>query len=591
MVLQVYNDAKRGTLSAWSYPSRHVANLIGERIDLQAKHSTFIPQPGDLQYVNPGTHRDILTIIAETDRSILASNFQNVLTASLRVDGAVDKQKIDNKHVMAKYVTNEGTVKTIYLGFSEKEESGSTGLYKAVQKATANSGIPWMEVFAKTTSVVTDGAAENTGKYKSLWTHLTEERNQSDHPKVPLIKIWCAVHRAQLAFKDMSKSVPEVGFLLADCKMTSTFYNVSAVRMTELKDAARECGVSVCHFPTPKDIRFTEYSYTLVKAVLRNYKGMIAHLQNANDTEGAGFLSKWLDEDTLLLTAILADALYVYKRFQKSIQSDQLNVFDLENARDYCTSQIRKLLTRPLPGGFEEQVIPDGEEGHKSFLGVALRDRTSSKKRSGIRHLYVTTRGRDVQAVKTEMLNSLINFLNRRLDIEMSSSSDASYSVQFRALSPECMKSEAASDDDVRRVYDVIVPDTNWQTFYASYGEVISALRTSGASTLQEILNFSLANKHWSTVSLALARLLVAKPHSTDVERLISAYNLLKDDDRSSLSATTIDAYLHVHINAPPLVNYDCRPAVNAWMNQASRRPHPVEKATQQDWFAGVFFS
>jgi hypothetical protein len=156
------------------HPVTYVANLIGERLDLQTKHSTFVPQPVDLQYVNPGIHRDLLAVIAETGRSILASTFQNVLSASLRVDGAVDKQKIDNKHVMAKYVTKEGTVKTIYLGFSEKEESGSTGLYKALQQATYNSGIPWAEVFAKTTSIVTDGAAENTGKHKSLWTHLME---------------------------------------------------------------------------------------------------------------------------------------------------------------------------------------------------------------------------------------------------------------------------------------------------------------------------------------------------------------------------------------------------------------------------------
>ena len=47
----------------------------------------------------------------------------------------------------------------------------------------------------------------------------------------------------------------------------------------------------------------------------------------------------------------------------------------------------------------------------------------------------------------------------------------------------------------------------------------------------------------------SIARTLVAKPHSCDVERLVSAYNLFKDDDRCSLSAETVDAYLHVHIN------------------------------------------
>ena len=45
------------------------------------------------------------------------------------------------------------------------------------------------------------------------------------------------------------------------------------------------------------------------------------------------------------------------------------------------------------------------------------------------------------------------------------------------------------------------------------------------------------------------ARTLVAKPHSCDVERLVSAYNLFKDDDHCSLSAETVDAYLHWLMN------------------------------------------
>ena len=45
---------------------------------------------------------------------------------SLKVDVAVDKQRIDNKHVMAKYITTEGELKTVYLGFSESDERGES---------------------------------------------------------------------------------------------------------------------------------------------------------------------------------------------------------------------------------------------------------------------------------------------------------------------------------------------------------------------------------------------------------------------------------------------------------------------------------
>lgn len=117
-------------------------------------------------------------------------------------------------------------------------------------------------------------------------------------------------------------------------------------------------------------------------------------------------------------------------------------------------------------------------------------------------------------------------------------------------------------------------------------------MHNSGSSktlSLYDILSLSLANEEWKSVSLAIARTLVAKPHSCDVERLVSAYNLFKDDDRCSLSAETVDAYLHVHINMPVLADFDPRPALTLWTRKSDRRPHDNKKAMEQEWFRSVF--
>jgi len=90
-------------------------------------------------------------------------------------------------------------------------------------------------------------------------------------------------------------------------------------------------------------------------------------------------------------------------------------------------------------------------------------------------------------------------------------------------------------------------------------------------------------------LSIATARVVAAKPHSCDDERLVSAFNDLKDNDRSSLAADTLDAYLHVHVNMPVLSEFDVRPAVHTWFSSAIRRPHSCKKATDQCWFADVF--
>ena len=79
-----------------------------------------------------------------------STRLSNILALSLRVDGAVDKQQIDNKHVMAKYMTTSGEPKTVYLGFSQSEDKGS-GLFGAVKEVVSKCGVPWEVVFCKVT--------------------------------------------------------------------------------------------------------------------------------------------------------------------------------------------------------------------------------------------------------------------------------------------------------------------------------------------------------------------------------------------------------------------------------------------------------
>lgn len=66
----------------------------------------------------------------------------------------------------------------------------------------------------------------------------------------------------------------------------------------------------------------------------------------------------------------------------------------------------------------------------------------------------------------------------------------------------------------------------------------------------------SIANDDWQSVSTSLARFLFAKPHSCDVESLISAYNVFKDDYRCSFTSKTLYAYLLVHVNMTVLSKF-----------------------------------
>jgi radical SAM superfamily enzyme YgiQ (UPF0313 family) len=68
------------------------------------------------------------------------------------------------------------------------------------------------------------------------------------------------------------------------------------------------------------------------------------------------------------------------------------------------------------------------------------------------------------------------------------------------------------------------------------------------------------------------------KPHSADVERLISCSVLLKSSARSRMLVETENLNLHVHYNMPPMDHWDPKPAVRSWMMKESTALEIVQK-------------
>jgi hypothetical protein len=64
-MLDVYNDAKRGTLSAWSWPSKLLTRFVASRQSIHNVFEPYEPKLEEMQYVNPTHHRNCLRYIAE----------------------------------------------------------------------------------------------------------------------------------------------------------------------------------------------------------------------------------------------------------------------------------------------------------------------------------------------------------------------------------------------------------------------------------------------------------------------------------------------------------------------------------------------
>lgn len=66
LMMQVYTDAKRLTLSAYSWPARYVATESGTVFDFNSSNTSIIPENINIQYVNPPGHLDLLTAIVKS---------------------------------------------------------------------------------------------------------------------------------------------------------------------------------------------------------------------------------------------------------------------------------------------------------------------------------------------------------------------------------------------------------------------------------------------------------------------------------------------------------------------------------------------
>ena len=106
---------------------------------------------------------------------------------------------------------------------------------------------------------------------------------------------------------------------------------------------------------------------------------------------------------------------------------------------------------------------------------------------------------------------------------------------------------------------------------------------------MRTLLQRSLLSKEWHLISVSLARIIAATPHSCDVERLISSYNKVKTIDRSSLSPEIIADYLHVMFNMPDLAEFNVWPTVDFWLCDKERRQIKEMPKKESEWFIGIF--
>ena len=246
----VYNDAKRGTLSAWSWPSKYITRFAASRVSVSEAFQPYEPKADEIQYVNPSHHRECLGCIADCGREQLVKSLDEALAVAVKVDGQVDAFQVTNKFVAVSVVSAKGFLCSKFVSSEDPSDQGADGLVEAVKCSFDELRWTWAVAKSKLCRVTSDGASENTRVRGGMWAKLEGET------ELKLLKFWCTCHRSSLAFKTMMSEVPELKHLLSDAVAVSTFYRVSGKRVSQLALCASRIDENyvLYHWPQFKEV-------------------------------------------------------------------------------------------------------------------------------------------------------------------------------------------------------------------------------------------------------------------------------------------------------------------------------------------------
>lgn len=281
----------------------------------------------------------------------------------------------------------------------------------------------------------------------------------------------------------------------------------------------------------------------------------------------------WLDKNRIHLTSLISDMSFIYKRFQKSFESDSATIFDVQPQIEKTLDKFTEMLEKPVSLGWEE-----------AFLENLSQVETRFGKKIFKFHGYVLTEDnshKEFSKLRKDVILSMIEFLKKMFECDSSLRDNI---LPLRVLDPD------TSVEQLKKCYKIACPDLEFRLFCQEYFELACVQEYRESSPVQ-LLKILCRNKdgQFDTIKKALARLVAAKPHSADVERIIHAYNKIKSKDRSNMGQLQLQNQLHVKLNMGPLDVFNPTEAAMKWLTVKKRRDRPVLKKKAEPFFKGVF--
>lgn len=577
LMIQVFVDAKRLHLSAFSWPSRYISGEASHAYDSLSQKESIIPNNISLRYVNPPGHLELMSTIFRSHHGEFLKKLNECIAISLRIDGSIDLTQIDKIYVMGKLINLDGSSELVFLGIGEQKKRFAAGLMLAVIDALKAIVVDPKLILRKVSSVCTDGTNVNTGEKNSLWVLLDKEIKEAGS-KIPLIKIWCAAHRSELAWKNTATKVGAINKVLTTLTSISSYFHTSAVRTAELKEVASHNNLNLLSIPKLFEIRWSQFTFTLLRSILVSWKALIIYFGNNIQNSSCAGYHKYLTKlENVKLIAFLADILFCFKRFQKKLQSDRLTILSMKRHITAVMNSLHAMENEALCGGFESNLciaISTEGDGRTFFKDIELLSSPLSRREK-----------ESFSEVRKQIIDSLREYLGQRFEADDKILKTIDPFVKF------------VKDTNIEEVHEMVAPDLTLANLYLQFQDISNSPDRFKDLSVNEIVvklsKSAESRDNFKEIITVLSRIAACTPHSADVERCISLNNVLKSKQRSNLCIETENKYIYIHTNMPDLADWNPTAAAKMFVTDKSRRIQDItpgnEKTKQQLHFKGIF--
>lgn len=203
------------------------------------------------------------------------------------------------------------------------------------------------------------------------------------------------------------------------------------------------------------------------------------------------------------------------KTFQKACQSNTITLLEVSVQKAKLIEKLENSKNTKIEGAwekcFEQNIVINGNR--KFLCGIELKSINSNIRIVGGRRTAVSS---SFTLQKRRLITqTLIHNLKTRLQLD---------DDLLAAMEPLRLISLLTSREDLELCRSTLVPDFPQNQFSSDYYEAAEILKNDPHLTTLESLQkiIKVRPNSLTSIKLALARVAAAKPHSADVERLIS---------------------------------------------------------------------